>query len=113
MIPPGTSINTNMVGILMNPENFPQPKIFQPSRFIDPSTGKFKPHPEVVPFGVGKRRCLGETLAKLELFVFFTGLMHKFKVHFADDGSKPPTTDYRPGITLCPQPFKVCFISRN
>ena len=111
VLPSGTSINANMESILMNPKVFPDPHQFKPERFLD-EKGSFVPHPNVIPFGVGKRRCLGETLAKTELFIFFTGLIEKFEIKLADENNKP-STKYRPGINLTPYPFKVRFISRN
>ena len=36
---------------------------FKPERFLDPKDGSFEPHPGVIPFGVGKRDCLGKSLA--------------------------------------------------
>ena len=57
--------------------------------------------------------CLGKTLARQELFLFFTGLMREFSV--AADASVPlPAEDVgTPGITRGPLPFKVQFISRS
>ena len=74
VLPPGTSISSNMEAILMDPNVFSDPYTFNPDRFMDENEC-FIPHPNVVPFGVGKRRCLGEVLAKTELFIFFTGLI--------------------------------------
>jgi cytochrome P450 family 2 subfamily U polypeptide 1 len=70
------------------------------------------PHPNVIPFGTGKRRCLGESLAKTQLFIFFVGMLQRFDIRLPE-GSSVPTTDYRPGITLAPYPFKVRFLARN
>jgi cytochrome P450 len=111
VLPAGTTINSSMLSIMMDPKAFPDPEQFKPERFIDSNNGSFVPHPNVVPFGVGKRRCLGESLAKTELFIFFTGLIEKFEIKLADE-KKKPTTQYRPGITLTPHPFKVRFIPR-
>ena len=111
VLPPGTSINSSMEDILMDPKVFTDPYTFNPERFID-KNGCFIPHSNVVPFGVGKRRCLGESLAKTELFIFFTGLIHKFEIKLAND-EDILSTKYRPGITLAPYPFKIRFIARN
>jgi cytochrome P450 len=104
-------INTSMESFLMDPEVFPEPERFHPDRFLD-EQGCFVAHPNVIPFGTGKRRCLGESLAKTELLIFFAGLLHKFEIRLADK-NKIPSTKYRPGITLSPYPFKVRFIARN
>ncbi len=39
--------------------------------------GKFSPHPKMAAFGLGRRRCLGETLARLELYMFFTAILSR------------------------------------
>ncbi len=41
---------------------------FQPERFLDPINGKSLEQ-KIIPFGVGKRSCLGESLARAEFFL--------------------------------------------
>jgi cytochrome P450 len=110
-LPPGTSVNFQMSGALKDPIVFPSSDEFIPERFID-AKGLFVPHPNVVPFGVGKRKCLGESLAKMELFIFFAGIINKFEIKLANE-NEIPSTAYRPGITLSPYPFKLRFIARK
>merc|ERR1719430_1655841 len=49
---------------------------FRPERFLD-SEGKCHKDDHLIPFSIGKRQCLGETLAKAELFLFFSGILHQ------------------------------------
>jgi len=109
--PGGTQIIPLLTAVHFDPEAFPEPHQFNPQRYID-GNGNFVPHPNIVPFGVGKRRCLGESLAKVELFTFFANLMHNFEIRPVNENEKP-STKYRPGVTLSPMPFKARFVARN
>ncbi|WKX94133.1 hypothetical protein Q1695_011414 [Nippostrongylus brasiliensis] len=51
---------------------------FALQRFLD-ENGYFKKRPEMNPFGMGKRTCLGENLARYELFLLFTTLLQKYE----------------------------------
>ena len=54
------------------------PKDFRPERLLDKDNGASKEMANhIVPFGLGRRRCIGEQLAKLELFLLFTSLMQR------------------------------------
>ena len=83
---------------------------FRPERFLD-AEGKSKKDEHLIPFSIGKRQCLGETLAKAELFLFFTNLVHQFEFHPEVEGELP-SEDYINGITILPKPFKARLLSR-
>ena len=70
-----------------DPETFPEPSKFDPERFLtsDENGLKFTPHPSVIPFGLGKRRCMGEGLARMELFKFLTGIVSRFEIKRTGD----------------------------
>lgn len=66
----------------------------------------------LIPFGIGKRACLGETFKRQAIFLLFTGLMRTFRV-VADPGFPLPLEDTgTQGITRGPLPYKVRFIPR-
>ena len=63
----------------------------------------------LVPFGVGRRQCLGESLARQELFLFLVGLLQRFRI--TPDPSYPLPSIYtcQPGFVRKPFPFRVRF----
>jgi len=85
-------------------------KCFKPERFLD-ENGKVLKKKHFIPFSIGKRQCLGETLAKTELFLFFTGLVQQFKFLPEVEGVYPSEESVF-GITVSPKTFKVRFLNR-
>ncbi|CAL4065959.1 unnamed protein product [Meganyctiphanes norvegica] len=91
-IPKGTHVYACQALCHEDPNYWKEPEKFQPERFID-ENGKFKSQKEsFMPFGIGRRQCIGEALAHMELYLVFAMLLQKF--HFA-----PPQ-----GVTLDLEP---------
>ncbi|XP_076038360.1 cytochrome P450 2L1-like [Oratosquilla oratoria] len=55
-----------------------KPSEFRPERFLDENNTIVIPREGFLPFGVGRRQCIGEPLATMELFIFLTTLLQKF-----------------------------------
>lgn len=66
-----------------------------------------------LPFSVGKRSCLGEMLARQELFIYFVGIMQRFRVTASPEHSLPSEHLGTHGITRAPMAYKVLFIRRQ
>uniref|UniRef100_A0A1I8FFX8 Cytochrome n=1 Tax=Macrostomum lignano TaxID=282301 RepID=A0A1I8FFX8_9PLAT len=54
-----------------------QAEQFRPERFIN-SSGEYETSEFLVPFSIGKRACLGESLARQELFLFLSGIFQAY-----------------------------------
>ncbi|XP_022090899.1 cytochrome P450 2J6-like [Acanthaster planci] len=109
-IPKDTFIVANHWALHRDPKLFPEPEKFSPERFLNADGEAVKPE-ELIPFSTGRRVCLGEQLAKMELFIFFTYLLHQFTFK-KPQGSPPINLKGHLGITLAPVPFEVCAIPR-
>ena len=72
---------------------------------MDSSGTFFKPE-HFVPLGHGRRVCMGEPLAKAELFIFFVTLVQKIKFDVVE-GKEPDPKKYNVGITKVPDDFDV------
>ena len=58
-------------------------------------------------FGAGARVCLGESLAKTELFLFLSHLLHQFTFKRCPD-SPPPSLENQLEVLIYPKSYKVC-----
>lgn len=76
-IPKGTVINGAAFTIHNDLRYWDNPDEFLPERWLD-QDGKFVSKKEgFIPFGVGKRQCLGESLARMELLIFTATLLQR------------------------------------
>uniref|UniRef100_G1SLA3 unspecific monooxygenase n=1 Tax=Oryctolagus cuniculus TaxID=9986 RepID=G1SLA3_RABIT len=107
-LPKGTVVLTNLTALHKDPEEWATPDTFNPEHFLE--NGQFKKKEAFIPFSIGKRACLGEQLAKSELFIFFTSLMQKFT--FKPPSDEKLTLNFRMGITLSPVKHRICAIPR-
>ena len=73
---------------------------------------KFTKPEYFVPFGHGKRMCLGEPLAKAEIFIFFVSLVRKLRFRPAEESFLDPT-NFSSGFTKSPNKFCVKIFARN
>jgi len=90
---------TGIWEIMHDKEYWSDPDTFRPERFLDETRSKVINTERLIPFGIGKRMCVGTSLAQGELYLFLTGLVQNFK--FED----PTPTHLEPiaGFTLgCP-----------
>ncbi|CAJ1075060.1 hypothetical protein L3Q82_014178%2C partial [Xyrichtys novacula] len=109
----GTIVFPLLSSVLHDESEWETPLTFNPSHFLD-KDGKFMKRDAFMPFSAGRRMCLGESLAKMELFLFFTSVLQQFKLTPAP-GVKEEDLDLTPvlGLTLNPSPHELCAVSRH
>ncbi|KAK7906669.1 hypothetical protein WMY93_015281 [Mugilogobius chulae] len=106
----GTAVWPLLASVLYDEKEWENPHSFHPAHFLD-KDGKFKKRDAFMPFSAGRRICLGEGLARMELFIFFVTLIQQFRFT-APPGVTEDELDLtaRVGFTLNPLPHELCAI---
>ncbi|KAM4618918.1 cytochrome P450 2F2-like [Polymixia lowei] len=104
-IPRGTLIIPNLTSVLYEEGQWKFPHEFNPENFLD-DQGEFVKPEAFMPFSAGPRMCLGEGLARMELFLIMVTLLRRFQFIWPEDAGQP---DYTPvfGVTLSPKPYRM------
>ncbi|XP_061773417.1 cytochrome P450 2F2-like [Nerophis ophidion] len=104
-IPKGTMIIPNLSSVLHEEGQWKSPHQFNPENFLN-GQGEFVKPEAFMPFSAGPRMCLGEGLARMELFLIMVTLLRKFKFMWPEDAGEP---DFTPvyGVTLTPKPYHM------
>uniref|UniRef100_A0A3Q4MJC8 Uncharacterized protein n=2 Tax=Neolamprologus brichardi TaxID=32507 RepID=A0A3Q4MJC8_NEOBR len=108
----GTTVFPLLTSALYDPNEWERPHSFYPAHFLDKEK-TFVKRDAFILFSAGCRVCLGESLARMELFLFFTTLLQHFRFIPAP-GVSEDELDLTPavGFTLSPLPHKRRAISR-
>ena len=122
-----TQVLLNLWAMHHDEQHFPEPWKFRPERFLiadddglsktnmkllNPGQGIRK---HLLPFGVGRRMCIGEVLAKERLLMFAASLLQNFTFG-AENEEEMPSGDPRSfqlGLILEPRPFKIRAFPRD
>jgi cytochrome P450 len=92
--PAGVVLIASALLVHHDPAIYPDPYAFRPERFLETKPGTYT----WIPFGGGRRRCLGASFALLEMRVVLRAVMQRFTVAPAS----PPARPRRRMITLTP-----------
>ena len=112
-IPAQTLVFANMWSVTRDAEVFPDPEAFNPNRFLSQDKSKLLKQEldKFQPFGIGKRRCPGEQLGKMEIFIFLVSLLQKCTFQTIPNANY--TLEAKYGLTLKPQDYKVKVTCRD
>lgn len=97
-------------GMCFDEKLWKNPTEFDPDRFIQ--DGKIKVPEYFHPFGVGKRRCMGELMGRANIFLLVTTLFQNFNITIPD-GYDEPKEDPKDGATPSVQNYTALFKLRS
>ncbi|OXB62100.1 hypothetical protein ASZ78_010505 [Callipepla squamata] len=106
----GTLVLPNLHSVVYDSDHWATPWKFNPNHFLD-LDGNFVNREAFLPFSAGHRVCLGEQMARVELFIFFTNLLRAFTFQLPK-GVKEINLEYILGSILQPHPYKICAVPR-
>ncbi|XP_037262083.1 cytochrome P450 2J6-like [Falco rusticolus] len=109
-VPKNTIILSNIDSVLSDPGKWETPDEFNPGHFLD-KDGNFVNRDAFLPFSIGHRVCMGQLLARMELFIVFSTLLQAFTFTLPE-GVKEGNTKLVFGATMKPPPYQLCAIPR-
>jgi len=110
-IPKGAIIIANLYDVHYDKAIWGDPEVFCPERFLtSDGKGMDKQHSIIAPFGIGRRQCLGETLARNNIFLFLASLFQTFNIK---EPVGAPVVKESTGFFRFPPEFKVVFEERQ
>ncbi|KAK5640469.1 hypothetical protein RI129_011280 [Pyrocoelia pectoralis] len=103
-IPKGTILQGSARGTFLDESaGWKNPEVFNPERFM--KDGMLCIPDNFIPFGSGRRRCVGEIMARANIFVIVASLLQTF--NFRSVPGSPPKVDFVEGFTPSVKPFKA------
>ncbi|EFP03666.1 hypothetical protein CRE_19161 [Caenorhabditis remanei] len=110
-IPSGTNVFAQIWSILRNDSVFEESYKFKPERYLqkDGKTMDKAVLEKTIPFSIGKRNCVGEGLARMELFLIFSALIQKYE--FVPNASVDLAPEW--GAVLTTKPYTCQLIPQT
>uniref|UniRef100_I3N114 Cytochrome P450 family 2 subfamily B member 6 n=1 Tax=Ictidomys tridecemlineatus TaxID=43179 RepID=I3N114_ICTTR len=109
LIPKNTEVYPILSSALHDPHYFKEPDTFNPDHFLD-ANGALKKNEAFIPFSAGKRICLGEGIARNELFLFFTTVLQNFSVASPVAPQDIDLTPRESGVGRVPPTYQIRFL---
>ncbi|XP_072249403.1 steroid 21-hydroxylase [Leuresthes tenuis] len=103
-IPKNTVVIPNLFGAHHDPAVWSEPYSFKPERFLEGGGGSIR---TLMPFGGGARLCLGESVAKMELFLFTAYLLRDFQFLPPENEASLPDLRGIASVVLKVKAYKV------
>ena len=98
LIPKDTDCLLYVFGLHQDERYFPNPEKFEPDRFLHENYLDKHPY-AYIPFSAGRRNCIGQRFAMMEIKVILSNILRKFEIK-----SIKSTTELAPLIELVLKP---------
>ena len=105
-VPKDTMVLPNVEAVHLDQECWENPEDFNPYRHIDACGNLITNQGNLLPFGAGRRVCPGESLAKVELFLFLSFMLQHY-TFVPEEEDHPPSTRGLVAFTRAPVPHLV------
>lgn len=96
-----------------NSKNYKEPLEYKPELHFMDEEGRLVKPKEFMPFGAGRRVCLGEELAKNELFLLVVGFLQKFEFKTVPDHEYSLGADPSADFKITPKPYELILNVRS
>nr|XP_033818674.1 1,25-dihydroxyvitamin D(3) 24-hydroxylase, mitochondrial [Geotrypetes seraphini] len=107
LLPKGTVLTINSHALGLNEEYFNDWSLFRPERWLQEKSN-INPFAHI-PFGIGKRMCIGRRLAELKIQLALCWLLRKYKIIATDSD---PVETIHSGILIPNRELPVAFLRR-
>ncbi|XP_077677145.1 cytochrome P450 2H1-like isoform X3 [Eretmochelys imbricata] len=107
----GTTIFPALQSVLGDSREFPKPEQFNPGHFLD-ENGAFKKSDFFMPFSAGKRICVGEGLARMEIFLILTMILQNFTLKSLVDPKDIDIASLPSLVLNAPKSYQLCVLPR-
>lgn len=110
-IPKDAMLEANLYFIHHDPRIWGDPETFRPERFLSEDGKKYVRNENLQAFQIGRRACVGESLARDSVFLCLTNLFQQFSMEF-DKEKEAPSLESILGFLRSPRPFWVVMKDR-
>ncbi|XP_071505487.1 cytochrome P450 1A5-like [Diadema antillarum] len=113
-IPKGTMVVYNIWDMHYDPKQWKDPETFRPENFLD-ADGKVTYNPtHFMPFGAGKRNCLGEVVGRSIIFMILTWLLQKYALKKDPAQGDETLLRMKTGVQgRFPKPYEIVIVRRD